>query len=280
MKGPFQRDRPEDIEQLGPRRRLLSELRQLESRGWKMWTLIGFAAAVLILGFLSFLVSDSFWGSNPFTVTFTVSPPVLFVFMILVLILALALVRQQMEIRKVRLSNVSQLLESQSRLSNTMLDSVTQVFNRSLLRELLQNEIASAERNSRPLSLMMADIDRFKEINDRLGHLTGDFVLGEVAKILRSCIRGSDYIVRHGGDEFLLILPETDDSGSTMVERRIHQRLEHWRQNNRIGNLTLRLSLGCHLHRAGDSADQALAATDRRMYEDKRRPSTPAPVPG
>ena len=279
MKRPFQQGRPEDIEQLGPRQYLISELRRLESRGWEIWILIAFAAAVLVLGFISFLVPESFWGANPFTVTFTLPPQVLFVFMILVVILALALVRREIEIRKVRLSNVSQLLESQSRLSNTMLDSVTHVFSRSFLRELLQNEISSAERNSRPLSLMMTDIDAFKEINDRLGHLTGDFVLEEVANILRSCIRGSDYIVRYGGDEFLLILPETDEAGSAMVQQRINQRLEQWRKNNRIGNITLRLSLGCHLHCAGDSADQALAATDSRMYGDKQRLFTPAPVP-
>ena len=192
--------------------------------------------------------------------------------MIALVIFALSLVRRERELRKMRMRNVSQLLEAQSKLSNSMLDSVTHVFNRSLLRDLLQSEISGAERNDRPLALMMTDIDHFKEINDRFGHLTGDFVLAEVANILRSCIRGSDYIVRYGGDEFLLILPETDEAGADMVKRRIYQRVEEWQEKNRMGNFNLNLSIGTHLHKNGETADQTLSLADSKMYEDKRRP--------
>ena len=160
-----------------------------------------------------------------------------------------------------------------------MLDSVTHVFNRSLLRELLQSEISSADRNSRPLTLIMTDIDNFKSVNDRYGHLTGDFVLAEVASILRSCVRGSDYIIRYGGDEFLLVLPETDMDGSTIVKQRIFRQLNDWQQNNRIGDINLSLSVGIHLHRKGESADQTLAGADSNMYGEKRPSSVPSPMP-
>ena len=163
----------EGIEQLGPQRRLLSELSRLESRGWEMWVLIAFAGAVLVLGALSLLIPERIWDSNALTVSFTLPPQVLFVFMILVVILALALVRREMELRKTRMVNVSQLLEAQAKLSNSMLDSVTHVFNRSLLRDLLQSEISGAERNVRPLTLMMSDIDNFKKYNDNYGHPFG-----------------------------------------------------------------------------------------------------------
>jgi len=272
-------ERPEEIEQLGPRTRLISELSQLESRGREVWILVVFAASVLLLGFLSLFVPQHIWSGNKLTVSFTIPPQVLFVVMILLVIFALFLVRREMDLRKMRLTNVSQLLEAQSKLTSSMLDSVTHVFNRSLLRELLQSEISSADRNSRPLTLIMTDIDNFKGVNDRFGHLTGDFVLAEVASILRSCVRGSDYIIRYGGDEFLLVLPETDLGGAAIVKQRIYQQLDDWHQNNRVGDIKVSLSVGIHLHRKGDSADQTLAGADSNMYGDKRPSSIPSPVP-
>ena len=244
-----------------------------------MWILVVFAASVLLLGFLSLFVPQHIWSGNKLTVSFTIPPQVLFVVMILLVIFALFLVRREMDLRKMRLTNVSQLLEAQSKLTSSMLDSVTHVFNRSLLRELLQSEISSADRNSRPLTLIMTDIDNFKGVNDRFGHLTGDFVLAEVASILRSCVRGSDYIIRYGGDEFLLVLPETDLGGAAIVKQRIYQQLDDWHQNNRVGDIKVSLSVGIHLHRKGDSADQTLAGADSNMYGDKHPSSIPSPVP-
>ncbi|MEE8256848.1 MAG: GGDEF domain-containing protein [Acidobacteriota bacterium] len=279
MRREIRPERPEEMEQLGPRTRLISELSQLESRGREVWILVVFAASVLLLGFLSLFVPQHIWTGNELTVSFTIPPQVLFVVMILLVIFALFLVRRELDLRKMRLTNVSQLLEAQSKLTSSMLDSVTHVFNRSLLRELLQSEISSADRNSRPLTLIMTDIDNFKGVNDRFGHLTGDFVLAEVASILRSCVRGSDYIIRYGGDEFLLVLPETDLGGAAIVKQRIYQQLDDWHQNNRVGDIKVSLSLGIHLHRKGDSADQTLAGADSNMYGDKRPSSIPSPVP-
>ncbi len=279
MRREIRPERPEEMEQLGPRTRLISELSQLESRGREVWILVVFAASVLLLGFLSLFVPQHIWTGNELTVSFTIPPQVLFVVMILLVIFALFLVRRELDLRKMRLTNVSQLLEAQSKLTSSMLDSVTHVFNRSLLRELLQSEISSADRNSRPLTLIMTDIDNFKGVNDRFGHLTGDFVLAEVASILRSCVRGSDYIIRYGGDEFLLVLPETDLDGATIVKQRIYQQLDAWHQNNRLADIKVSLSVGIHLHRKGDSADQTLAGADTNMYGDKRPSSIPLPVP-
>ncbi len=273
LRQPGENEQPSGgFEQLGTQNRLLTELSRLETGGWEARILVGFAVAVLALGGLSFFLPRDFWTNHPLTVSFTIPPVALFVVMIALVIFALSLVRRERALRKMRMRNVNQLLEAQSKLSNSMLDSVTHVFNRSLLRDLLQSEISGAERNGRPLALMMTDIDHFKEINDRFGHLTGDFVLAEVANILRSCIRGSDYIVRYGGDEFVLILPETDEEGADMVKRRIYQRVEEWQGKNRMGKFSLNLSIGTHLHKNGETADQTLSLADSNMYEDKRRP--------
>ncbi|HVA00945.1 MAG TPA: GGDEF domain-containing protein, partial [Terriglobia bacterium] len=161
----------------------------------------------------------------------------------------------------------------------SFLDTLTKVFNRNFLHELLQGEAARADRNNRPLALLMCDIDHFKQFNDRQGHLMGDYVLAQVAGIIKSCVRGSDYVVRYGGDEFLVILPETEEGGAEIVRWRVKQKVSEWNQISRTGEVPVSVSLGLYHHIVGDPPEKDLAEVDRRMYEDKQKStlnSTPA----
>ena len=263
---------PDSIEQLGPQERLQAELTKLESHNRDVWILGIFAAGVLLLGVASLLVPTSFWQGNLLEVR--IAPQILFVVMMLVILVAFYLGRREMEIRKLRLVNLQQALTAQSEHSASMMDSLTNVFSRSFLRELLQGEIARADRNNRPLGLIMCDLDNFKEVNDRYGHLLGDYVLAQVAGILKSCVRGSDYVVRYGGDEFLVVLSETDQPGARIVLDRMRQKVEEWNQTHRIGDINISVSLGHYQHVAGETADQAIAESDSRMYADKQTKGT------
>lgn len=267
------------IEQLGPRARLQSELTKIESQNRDVWILIVFAGAVLILGALSLLFPGSFWQHN--VLELKIPPQFLFVVMMVVMVLALYMVRREVEVRKLRISNMEQSLEAQSEFSASMVDSLTNVFSRSFLRELLQGEISRSERNGRPLSLMMCDVDNFKVVNDRYGHLMGDYVLAQIAAILKACVRGSDYVIRYGGDEFLIILSETDDPGAQIVLGRVRQKVTEWDQVNRVGEFSISVSLGLHQHEPGQTPEQSVAEADARMYADKHapRPKVPAPAP-
>ncbi len=258
---------PEIIEQLGPQARLQTELTKLESRDRDVWVLIIFAAAVLALGAFSLLMPGSFWKQNALEIR--IPPQVLFVVMMVVMVVALYVARREAEVRKLRLRNLQQALAAQSEYSASMVDSLTKVFNRRILRELLQGEIARSERNKRPLRLIMCDVDNFKLVNDRYGHLMGDNVLAQIAAILKSCVRGSDFVVRYGGDEFLLILPETDEPGAQVVRGRIQMKVEDWDRTNRIGEVPVSVSLGLYSHVPGQSAEQDIAAADARMYQVK-----------
>jgi diguanylate cyclase (GGDEF)-like protein len=262
-------EQPELLERLGPQVRLQAELTKLESQNRDIWVLIIFAAAVLVLGALSLLFPGSFWQQN--VLEMKIPPQVLFVIMMTVTVLALYMVRREVEVRKLRLLNVQQALAAQTELSASMVDSLTNVFSRGFLRELLQGEIARAERNHRPLGLVMCDVDNFKAVNDRYGHLMGDYVLAQIAGILKSCVRGSDYVVRYGGDEFLLVLSETDEPGSQIVVNRIRQKVAEWDRANRLGDFSIGISVGLHQHVPGQSAEQAVAEADVRMYADKQR---------
>src|SRR5262249_43190695 len=91
----------------------------------------------------------------------------------------------------------------------TITDGLTQTHNKRYLLEFLDRELARSQRHTRPLSLVLFDIDRFKAINDELGHLAGDHVLRELAACVKAAVRREELFARYGGEEFAVVLPET-----------------------------------------------------------------------
>lgn len=115
----------------------------------------------------------------------------------------------------------------------------------------------------------MVDADRFKKINTRFGHLTGDFVLAEIAGILKASIRGSDAVVRYGGDEFLILLSDSTAAGAQIVIDRINRRLADWNEAGNLKDFPISVSIGVAEWKDGDSLDEMLDGADRKMYEQK-----------
>lgn len=260
-------DQPE-LKSIEAQARFQSEFSKPENQSRGVRFLIIFMVAVLGFGGLSLLLPNTFWRPN--TLEIRIAPQMLFVGMMVALVLLIYLVGHESEVRKLRLLALQQVIAAQAEHSASMFDAVTNVFTRNFLHELLQGEIARAERNNRPLGLIMCDVNNFKQVNDRYGHLIGDAVLAQVAGILKSCVRGSDHVVRYGGDEFLLILPETDDEGAQIVCGRIQEKMMEWDRSHRIGKLPVSVSMGWHLHRQGQSAEQDIAEADARMYKEKQ----------
>lgn len=95
----------------------------------------------------------------------------------------------------------------------TIMDGLTGVHNRRYLQEFLEREVARASRHARPLSFVIFDLDKFKDVNDNFGHLTGDYVLSQTADLVRNRIRREEVFGRYGGEEFCAILPETPLAG-------------------------------------------------------------------
>jgi diguanylate cyclase len=245
--------------------RLKVELKRLEARNRQTRWISVLAVVILLWGAVSLFVRKSFWLQQAVEIKFP--PSVLFLVLILIIFLALYLVRRELEIRRLSLLAIEERVVAESERSEGMIDSLTHVFNRRFLTELLQGEIARAERNQRPLTLAMCDVNHFKEVNDRYGHPVGDEVLTETANILKSCVRGSDFVVRYGGDEFLLVLSETDEAGASAVLARVREKMADWDRQHKLG---ISLSLGVYAHRTGQSPEQDVAAVDARMYAEKQ----------
>ena len=101
------------------------------------------------------------------------------------------------------------------------IDGLTQIYNRRHWQESLEQEFAKARRHDKKLSLIMLDLDHFKSLNDNYGHQGGDMVLIEVSALISALLRGEDIFGRYGGEEFAIILPETDSAGAVELAQRI-----------------------------------------------------------
>jgi diguanylate cyclase (GGDEF)-like protein len=151
-------------------------------------------------------------------------------------------------------------------------DPLTGVLNRYALEELLEREASRSGRYAHSVGFLMIDVNRFKEVNDRFGHGMGDKVLQTVAELVQRSIRDADILVRYGGDEFLVILPETNGETDLVKERILAEVAERNRTNPLLDfPVTLAVGSAHWSSEDGQTMEQVLAETDRRMYEDKRR---------
>jgi two-component system cell cycle response regulator len=146
-------------------------------------------------------------------------------------------------------------------------DSLVGTFNRRYLSAQIVREVDRARRYKHPLSAIMADLDRFKRINDELGHQTGDEVLRGFADLARSTIRPSDWIARYGGEEFVIVLPETDLAGATTAAEKLRALCAGTSMDTSTGRVSVTSSFGVaqlRIDSESQSADTAAQALLRR----------------
>jgi diguanylate cyclase (GGDEF)-like protein len=152
-----------------------------------------------------------------------------------------------------------------------LVDGLTGIANRRQCEEAMTTEIARADRLGSTLTLVLADLDDFKAVNDAHGHAVGDDVLRKFAAALRSTVRDSDLAGRWGGEEFLLLLPGADATGGALLADRVRETFSERSFVGRDGEtVTVTCSFGVAQHRAGGDARELFASADRALYRAKR----------
>jgi len=153
------------------------------------------------------------------------------------------------------------------------IDDVTEVYNARYLLQATENEIQRAERYGRKLSVLFLDLDRFKLVNDNYGHLVGSQVLRQLSEVLVGCIRQVDTLARYGGDEFTILLTDTDHAVGLAVAERIRATVADTRFEGDRGNaIHLEISIGVATYPDhGERRDGLLDAADKAMYLAKAR---------
>jgi diguanylate cyclase (GGDEF)-like protein len=153
----------------------------------------------------------------------------------------------------------------------TIFDALTEIHNKRYFLEFLDRELARSARYHRPLSLMMFDIDRFKVINDEMGHLGGDFALRELTARLKGHIRKEELFARYGGEEFVIVLPETARAGAVFLAERLRLLVDEqeFRYENRSFHITISIGVASTEGEVVLVPEQLIRVADEKLFQAK-----------
>ena len=151
-------------------------------------------------------------------------------------------------------------------------DGLTQIHNRRYFEEFLEREIHRSNRHQRPLSLLLFDVDSFKSINDRFGHLTGDYVLRQLALLVRRRVRREELFARYAGDEFVVVLPESGLDHALKFAEHLRAKVAEADFLFEAQTLAVSISIGCaEIATDITAGTQLVAAADAALYRAKQR---------
>jgi diguanylate cyclase (GGDEF)-like protein len=249
-------------------------LRKLDRRQWWLWS-----SAVMVLILLTIAVASL---AFPAMLSVPTLEQNFYSFYLnqavralvgIVLVFAVYVVYQQTMIIRMRntladqvqnLAKVQTLTDEVYKLA--ALDQLTGLYNRRSGEQRLAEEISRAVRHDRPLTILLADLDGLKQVNDHMGHAAGDLVLKGFSDRLRKAIRGSDLAVRLGGDEFMVLLPECRAD----EVKHVLNRLEGLEVDFEGSKISVRFSRGWTDYKPGETAEELLRRGDDALYENKR----------
>lgn len=250
---------------------LLRQIHSLDTEDSAIW-----AKAILILlvfcaGFLSFILPNLMWNTSVLNLDSRYLPQFFFGLTGLVVLYNAHLLDQRRKLRFAREEMIRQLLRAENSETLALVDPLTQIYNRRYLDKILRLEMSRADRSGATLALMMIDLDGFKAINTDLGHLAGDQVLCDVARLLNRVFRRSDTIIRYGGDEFLTLMPDTNQEQAAHAVGRLEREGKAWSQKSPDLARTLGFSCGISTYRKGWNIQEVIRVADQNMYIEKAR---------
>ncbi len=152
-------------------------------------------------------------------------------------------------------------------------DSLTGLYNRRFMFERFEEELSRAKRHGMSMACVVIDLDHFKKVNDEYGHLAGDTVLRNVSELLLQHARMEDFPCRYGGEEFLLILPQTNTAGALTLAERIRESLEKKaiRTDEGLIHITMSAGIAAYPENGGETSDDLLHLADTALYQAKER---------
>ena len=243
--------------------------KQLERRDWWLWWLALCLILLLTLGLVSFSAPRLLGNHSPFS---ELQLSQLTTGLLgLVLIFSLYTSYQLLIIKRLRKGYLEQHQRAEKFRRLALFDSLTGAYNRRFAEERLAQESQRCERKGYALTVAVLDLNGFKQVNDRYGHLAGDAALKEFVQRLQRASRGSDLVARMGGDEFLLLLPECKPGELEIVLGRLRA-LDFEFRGDRI---PLSFSVGSANYQRGQSAEDLLHAADLALYEGRRAGTHP-----
>ena len=251
--------------------KLSKQLILLEQRDFEQWVIVVGTGILVATGLVAILFPGAILHSGTVHFELSVSRELFLGLIALLVLFNTYMISMRVKLRRARGEVISTAIQSELLRLQSFSDPLTEVYNRRSLDDMLTKYSSRAERLKKPLTFLMIDVDRFREINSRFGHTTGDFVLLEVATILKSAVRGSDAVIRYGGDEFLVILADAPMTDVDIVKSRIHRFVQDWNQSGHLKDFELVLSVGASGWGQGKTVDEIMNEADQEMYAAKAR---------
>ena len=249
--------------------RLLAEIRALEGRDFHLWSLGLLVLLVVAVGFLALVLPNLMWGLGTLRVDGRYLPQLFFGFFVLIVLFNIYAFGKKRVLRRAREELMGQLVRREAAEMLALHDPLTETFNRRYFEMIVSKEVSRADRRESPFTILMVDINDFRSVNTRFGHLAGDRVIAEVAQLLKRTFRNSDIIVRYGGDEFLVLFTDTDEERSESAVARLLEEVERWNALNALPGYRLSLACGLAGYTKGANVQEIISTADARMYQRK-----------
>jgi len=252
-------ERAEDIQR---------QIQSLSGRDLQLWSIGILVMLVLAAGMLALLFPNVIWAQRVVHVESAYLPQLFFGLICLVVLFNIYLIGQKLTLNNTRRALISELVLNERLESLSLVDPLTQLLNRRALNELIPREVARANRAGSPLTFVTMDLNGFRDLNSKFGAMEGNLLLMEFGKLLKTTFRGGDLIFRHGGDEFLVVMPDTREEETEAAMQRLLRTVEHWNLNSNK-RYELSYTWGMAPYVTGSDFADVLRTVDRKMYQKK-----------
>ncbi len=248
---------------------LRREIQRLESRDLQLWVIGLVVIVILSLGFATVVFPNIFWHLHILPSEQRYLPQLFVGFIVLIVLFEIYTLQRRRVFQGTRDELLHELVRREAAEKLALVDPLTEVFNRRYLDQLLTKEVSRADRLGSPVALLMLDVRGFKSFNTRFGHRKGDQLLGDVAQLLKRTFRASDSVVRPGGDEFLVVMPDSDEAAAQKAEERLQGHVLAWNRSHEQEDFQLVLDAGISVYVKGADIAQVLEAADQKLEQSK-----------